>query len=53
MGLELYVIYGLIEQKDAGVYLCRIFEFFIQLHNECLDTECAKVINKGGSSTGY
>ncbi|CAB4443923.1 unnamed protein product [Rhizophagus irregularis] len=38
MNLECSVIYGLIEQKDAGVYLCAILEFLIKMHNEFLDS---------------
>ncbi|CAG8451704.1 2343_t:CDS:2, partial [Funneliformis mosseae] len=37
MNLELPVIFGLIEQKDAGIYLCAILDFLIKLHNEFLD----------------
>ncbi|CAB4443921.1 unnamed protein product [Rhizophagus irregularis] len=40
MNLKCSVIYGLIEQKDAGVYgvyLCAILEFLIKMHNEFLD----------------
>ncbi|GES94832.1 hypothetical protein GLOIN_2v1878676 [Rhizophagus clarus] len=37
MNLECSVIYGLIEHKDAGIYLCAILEFLIDMHNEFLD----------------
>ncbi|RGB41967.1 hypothetical protein C1646_810360 [Rhizophagus diaphanus] len=37
MNLKCSVIYGLIEQKDEGVYLCAILEFLIKMHNEFLD----------------
>jgi hypothetical protein len=37
MNLECSIIYGLIEQKDAGIYLCAILEFLIKMHNEFLD----------------
>jgi hypothetical protein len=37
MNLKCSVIYGLIEQKDAGIYLCAILEFLIKMHNEFLD----------------
>ncbi|RGB33408.1 hypothetical protein C1646_816080 [Rhizophagus diaphanus] len=37
MNLELPVIFGLIEQKNNGIYLCAILDFLIKLHNEFLD----------------
>ncbi|CAB5385552.1 unnamed protein product [Rhizophagus irregularis] len=37
MNLELPVIFGLIDQKDTGIYLCAIIDFLIKLHNEFLD----------------
>ncbi|PKC00366.1 hypothetical protein RhiirA5_459097 [Rhizophagus irregularis] len=37
MTLDLPVIFGLVEQKDGGVYLCAIVEFLIKLHNEFLN----------------
>ncbi|GBC04617.1 hypothetical protein RclHR1_05780008 [Rhizophagus clarus] len=37
MNLEIPVIFGLIEQKDSGIYLCAIVDFLIKLHNEFLD----------------
>ncbi|RIA88898.1 hypothetical protein C1645_877066 [Glomus cerebriforme] len=42
MSLELPVIFGLIEQKDTGIYLCAILDFLIKLHNEFLD-DIAKI----------
>src|SRR6266498_1737912 len=41
MNLELPIIYGLIEQKDAGVHLYTILDFLIKLHNEFLDNVIA------------
>ncbi|GES72901.1 hypothetical protein GLOIN_2v193509 [Rhizophagus clarus] len=38
MNFDLPIIYGLIEQKGAGVHLCAILEFLIKLHNEFLDS---------------
>ncbi|PKB95996.1 hypothetical protein RhiirA5_472770 [Rhizophagus irregularis] len=37
MNLELPVIFGLVEQKNNGIYLCAILDFLIKLHNEFLD----------------
>ncbi len=37
MDLELPIIFGLVEQKDTGIYICAILEFLIQSHNEFLD----------------
>ncbi|PKY22033.1 hypothetical protein RhiirB3_435815 [Rhizophagus irregularis] len=37
MNLEIPIIYGLIEQKGAGIHLCAILDFLIKLHNEFLD----------------
>jgi hypothetical protein len=37
MNLKLPVIFGLIDQKDSGIYLCAIIDFLIKLHNEFLD----------------
>ncbi|PKY50617.1 hypothetical protein RhiirA4_530802 [Rhizophagus irregularis] len=37
MTLDLPVIFGLVEQKDSGIYLCAIVEFLIKLHNEFLN----------------
>ena len=46
MNLECPVIYGLIEQKDMGIYLCAILEFLIKLHNEFLDDVFAIPVGK-------
>jgi hypothetical protein len=37
MNLELPVIFGLVEQKNNGIYLCAILDFLIKLHNEFID----------------
>jgi hypothetical protein len=37
MTLDLPVIFGLVEQKNSGIYLCAIVEFLIKLHNEFLN----------------
>ncbi|GBB99412.1 hypothetical protein RclHR1_03510006 [Rhizophagus clarus] len=37
MNLECSVIYGLVEHKDEGIYLCAILKFLIDMHNELLD----------------
>jgi len=37
MKLELPIIFGLVEQKETGIYLYAILEFLINLHNEFLD----------------
>ncbi|PKY48629.1 hypothetical protein RhiirA4_525636 [Rhizophagus irregularis] len=46
MTLDLPVIFGLVEQKDGGVYLCAIVEFLIKLHNEFLNDVMAIPIEK-------
>src|SRR5581483_4090322 len=46
MNLDLPVIFGLIEQRDAGVYICAILDFLIGLHNEFLDCVLAIPIGK-------
>ncbi|RIA97746.1 hypothetical protein C1645_871114 [Glomus cerebriforme] len=46
MNLELPVIYGLIDQKDAGIHLCTILDFLIKLHNEFLDNIIAIPVGK-------
>ncbi|CAB4443214.1 unnamed protein product [Rhizophagus irregularis] len=46
MNLELPVIFGLIDQKDTGIYLCAIIDFLIKLHNEFLDNIKAIFANK-------
>ncbi|GES73776.1 hypothetical protein GLOIN_2v432849 [Rhizophagus clarus] len=37
MTLDLPVVFGLVEQKDNGIYLCAIVDFLIKLHNEFLN----------------
>jgi hypothetical protein len=37
MNIERPIIFGLIDQKDSGIYLCTILEFLIRLQNEFLD----------------
>ncbi|RIA82693.1 hypothetical protein C1645_834986 [Glomus cerebriforme] len=32
-----FLIFGLIEQKDSGIYLCAILDYLIKLHNKFLD----------------
>ncbi|GBC06549.1 hypothetical protein RclHR1_06900002 [Rhizophagus clarus] len=49
MNLELPVIFGLIEQKDNGIYLCAILDFLIKLHNEFLNDVETILIEKCGS----
>ncbi|UZO24840.1 uncharacterized protein OCT59_017134 [Rhizophagus irregularis] len=46
MNLDLPVIFGLVEQKDNGIYLCAIVDFLIKLHNEFLDNIIAIPIGK-------
>src|SRR2546429_9488605 len=46
MNFELPIIFGLIEQKDTGVYLCAILDFLIKLHNEFLDSVMAIPVGK-------
>ncbi len=49
MNLELPIIFGLIEQKDIGIYLCAILDFLIKLHNEFLDNVLAIPVGKSKS----
>ncbi|GBC04618.1 hypothetical protein RclHR1_05780009 [Rhizophagus clarus] len=46
LNLELPVIFGLIDQKDSGIYLYAIIDFLIQLHNEFLNNIKAIFANK-------
>ncbi|GBC14841.2 hypothetical protein GLOIN_2v1788049 [Rhizophagus irregularis DAOM 181602=DAOM 197198] len=46
MTLDLPVIFGLVEQKDSGIYLCAIVEFLIKLHNEFLNNVMTIPIEK-------
>ncbi|PKY27156.1 hypothetical protein RhiirB3_477801 [Rhizophagus irregularis] len=46
MTLDIPVIFGLVEQKNSGIYLCAIVEFLIKLHNEFLNDVMAIPIEK-------
>ncbi|PKK71632.1 hypothetical protein RhiirC2_849031 [Rhizophagus irregularis] len=46
MTLDLPVIFGLVEQKDSGIYLYAIVEFLIKLHNEFLNNVMTIPIEK-------
>ncbi|UZO24837.1 uncharacterized protein OCT59_017131 [Rhizophagus irregularis] len=46
MTLDVPVIFGLVEQKNSGIYLCVIVEFLIKLHNEFLNDVMAIPIEK-------